>query len=367
MKAQNSSGTSPLVLHYTGADDDRGGVMSVVRALATAERFTCVLGVNPGFQQRRSPPLATLELPRIEGEVIAPRTMWRARTVARAAQEWLRADAARIFHGHSRAGLLVALWLAHWGERRVAVSVHCYGLQRWFYRWAARQMAGRLYWLSPAMKRHYGVAGETWEQCVPGCVPARVTQPTRTRSRSDGGLRLGGVGALVRWKQWHLMVEALAALPATVRERVKFFHVGAPGADADSQRYATELRALTAARGVADRVEWRGEQPSADALLIEIDGLVVASHNEPFSIAVLEALAAGVPVLAADSGGAGDLLVPEKTGWLFRSGDAADLARAIATLAETDALSRTLVSPDAVQKFSAPAIAARWAEIYAAL
>ena len=362
-----SQAASNPVLHYTSANDDRGGVMSVVRALATAERFTCVLGVNPGFVQRRMPPLATLELPQIDGEVIAPRTMWRARAVARAVQAWLRADATRIFHGHSRAGLLVALWLARWGERRVVVSVHCYGRQRWFYRWAARQMAGRLYWLSPAMKRHYGLADNSWAQCISGCVPDRATMPTRTRTHSDGTLRLGGVGALVRWKQWHLVVEALASLPAAVRARVRFLHVGAPGGDADSQRYAAELHALTTARGLAGQVEWRGEQPSADALLAEIDCLLVASHNEPFSIAVLEALAAGVPVLAADSGGAGDLLMPGKTGWLFRSDDDVDLARAIATLVESDALARAQVGSDAIRDFTAPVVAARWAEIYGAL
>jgi glycosyltransferase involved in cell wall biosynthesis len=215
------------------------------------------------------------------------------------------------------------------------------------------------------MKRHYGIAGDNWDQCIPGCVPVRATLPTRTRAQSDGALRLGGVGALVRWKQWHLVVEALAALHAEARSRVRFYHVGAAGNDTDSQRYAAELRALTASRGLSALVEWRGEQPSADALLAGIDCLVVASHNEPFSIAVLEALAAGVPVLAADSGGAGDLLVPEKTGWLFRSGDAASLARGIATLVETDALARVQISSDVVREFTAPVVAARWAEVYA--
>ena len=55
--ARMPAGKSHTVLHYTGADDDRGGVMSAVRALATADRFTCVLGVNPGFRQHRQPPL----------------------------------------------------------------------------------------------------------------------------------------------------------------------------------------------------------------------------------------------------------------------------------------------------------------------
>lgn len=370
VNASSSSAPTPgarLVLHYTGSDDDRGGVMSVVRALATAQRFMCLLGVNPGFVQRRTPPLATLELPRIEGEVIAPRTLWRARAVAHAVHAWLREDPTRVFHGHSRTGLLVALWLARWGERRVVVSVHCYGRQRWFYRWASRQLNGRLYWLSPAMKHYYGIEGDSWTQCIPGCVPAPTNAPRARRALPASVIRLGGVGALVDWKRWHLIVDAVGRLPEALRKRVKFLHAGAPGASPEAQRYAADLRARTAAPEFAGMFEWRGEQPSADALLADLDCLIVASHHEPFSIAVLEALAAGVPVLAADTGGAQDLLVPGETGWLFRSGDAAELARAISALLETDALARVKISAETIRPFTAPVIAARWVDVYAAL
>ena len=82
---RNFSRVSRTVLHYTGSDDDRGGVMSVLRALAGVGTFACVLGVNPGFVQRRTPSLAALEFPRIDGEVIGWKTFWRARAVARAA------------------------------------------------------------------------------------------------------------------------------------------------------------------------------------------------------------------------------------------------------------------------------------------
>lgn len=370
VKAQNLPAAAPesrLVLHYTGADDDRGGVMSVIRALAGAGRFECVLGVNPGFAQGRVPPLRTLELPSITGETINLRTLWRARVVARAVGTWLREDAARVFHSHSRAGLVVALWLARRGERRVVASVHCYGRQRWFYRWAARQLDGRLYWLSPAMKRYYGIGDGSWTQCVPGCVPPRTGPAVKRTERKPGMLRLGGVGALVGWKGWHLVIEALAMLPREVRVRIKFRHIGAPGGTPAAQRYAAWLQEQTVLRGLTGSVEWLGEQSSADSLLAESDCLVVASDREPFSIAVLEALAAGVPVLAADSGGAGDLLVADRTGWFFRSRDTTDLARALTLLVETDALARASVPPEVVQPYLAPAVAERWAQVYAAL
>ncbi len=341
--------------------------MSVLRALAGTDRFAGVLGVNPGFVQRRAPALPVLALPRIDGEIIGAKTFWRARAVAREVRRWLAVDRARVFHAHSRAGLVAALWLARAGERRVVASVHCYGRQRWFYRWAARRLDGRLFWLSPAMKRYYGVTmDDAWAQCLPGCVPVPADAPVR-RPRDPARLRLGGVGALVAWKGWHLLPEALAQLPADVRARVRFDHIGGAGIDAASQAYAARLRELTAAHGLEDRVSWHGEQASSAKFLREIDALVVASDHEPFSIAVLEALAAGVPVLAADTGGAQDLIEAERSGWFFRNADAAALAGAIARLTQVDAWARIDVGPEMVRRFTAPVIAEQWERVYAAL
>jgi len=357
----------PAVLHYTGADDDRGGIMSVVRALADADRFDCTVGVNPGFRFLRPAQLAALELPRTASESINLRTWWRAGVVARAVAGWLSEDQRRVFHGHTRAGLLVALRLAGAGERRVVASVHCYGRQKWFYRWAARRLAGRLFWLSPAMKRHYGVGDGSWSQCIPGCVSLnRVSSPGASAKEKEP-LVFGGIGALVRWKGWHLVIEALARLSAEERRRIRFRHVGSPVDSDASRRYARELREHTGRLGLNDGVEWLGEQPSSDSLLTTIDCLVVASDHEPFSIAMLESLAAGVPVLAADSGGACDLLQPGETGWFFRTGDPADLARSMARLVQAKGIAPIADSLAAVRPFTAPVVAGQWAEVYAGL
>ncbi len=356
----------PEVLHYVGCDYDRGGVISVIRNLATADRFACVLGVNFGCRQQQRPPLRTLELPRLVGEKISLGTFWRARAVARAIQAWLRAEPHRVYHGHSRAGLLVALWLQWADERRVVVSVHCYGRQRWFYRWAAQQLAGRLFWLSPAMKRHYAAGDDTWVQCVPGCIVPTV--PVRPRAaRAGGRIRLGGIGALVRWKNWALILAALTLLPVELRRCFHFRHIGAEDGSPDSRANAAELRAAAATDGLQDLVEWRGQQDSAGAFLLETDCLLVLSHNEPFSIAMLEALHAGVPVLAADSGGARDIVGAGRNGWLFRSGDASDLARQLALLADGSVLAGGVIKPETLRQFGASTVADRWMKIYASL
>ena len=355
----------PVILHYTGGYNDGGGIVSVVRALAAAGRFECVLGVNPDFQQRRAPVLAALELPPMPGEQIGLRAFWRGLAVADAVQAWLHADERRVFHGHSRAGLVVALWLHSRGEARVVASVHCYGRQRWFYRWAARRLRERLFWLSPTMKHYYGVdRGGSWTQCMPGCVRLPAVESVPRERTAEGIVRIGGAGALVAWKGWHLVLEALVLLPETVRTKLRFVHIGGADGSAESARYAATLHDRAAALNLDTMVEWRGPQPSSEVLLAEIDALIVASACEPFSVAMLEALAAGVPVLAADSGGSCDIIDPTKNGWLFRSGDAGDLARMLAGLVESGALAAARPSPQPNWRFEAGRIADEWAEIY---
>lgn len=345
----------PEVLHYLGYDQDDGGIVTLVRNLAATDRFDCVLGQNVGATQRRRPELPVAEFPAVVGERISLGNAFATRRAALAVRRWLAADARRIFHGHSRAGLLVALWLHAWGERRVVVSVHCYGRQRWFYRWAAARLGARLFWLSPAMRTYYGVPGDGWSQCVPeATTPSSVTPAPAL----EGRLRLGGAGALVGWKRWDLVIEALARLPENLRTRVTFEHIGGGG-----ERPA--LEALARARGVAEQVRFCGNEGSSERLLGAIDALVVASENEPFSLAMLEALAAGVPVLAADSGGARDVIRAGENGFLFRTGDAADLARRLELwLASPPTWDRAAIRRTPPQ---AADIAVRWTEIYAQL
>lgn len=355
--SMNSGSSHPTVLHYTGYDDDTGGIMTVVRNLAWTGRFECVLGVNPRCEQRRAPPLPVLELPALDGERIELANFWRAHRTARAVRAWLKEEPGRIFHGHSRAGLLVGMWL-HWmGEKRVVVSVHCFGRQRWFYRWAHRRLHGNLFWLSPAMRSYYGVAGTGWAHCIPGGV---VAAPATPRSVSQSGaLRLGGMGALVAWKRWNVVVEAIAqAVQAGVN--VTFEHVG--GGDESLLR---ELQRQAQQRGIVDRIRFCGHEMNQERLFGEIDALVIASENEPFSMAMLEALAAGIPVVAADSGGALDVIKDGLNGRLYRTGD----STALATVLHEMLLHPPKWDAEAIRGTASNIndIAAQWAEIYAKL
>jgi len=83
--------------------------------------------------------------------------------------------------------------------------------------------------------------------------------------------------------------------------------------------------------GIDDRVEFMGavEADRMPALLKQADVFILASHWEGRPNAVLEAMAAGLAVIASDIEGVNELVVDGKTGLLFRDGDSNVLAACI--------------------------------------
>jgi glycosyltransferase involved in cell wall biosynthesis len=356
-----SGSEKPIVLQYVGYDHDRGGILAVIRALAAENCFTCVLGVNPAYQPSHRTVLPTLPLPALDGDRINPLNALRAWRVAREVRRWLSQDPRRIFHGHSRAGLMVALWLRAFGERRVLATVHCYGRQRWFYRWAARRLKDRILWLTPAMKRYYGLPGVTWAGCMPGCInPAEW--PARRHRADHDTVRFGCVGALVPVKEWDLVVRALAEVPGSVPLRIA--HAGGEDGSQSSARCAAELRRAAASLSAPGRLEWQGEVQDMTAFYEAIDCLLVVSRHEAFSIAALEAAASGVPILAPAGSGTEDIVNEARVGWLFSPGSAEDLARMMVRLTTSGELRRWTLDREALGQFMSPVVAAKQAAEY---
>jgi len=64
------------------------------------------------------------------------------------------------------------------------------------------------------------------------------------------------------------------------------------------------------------------------------DVMTLVSHSETFSLAALEAMALGKPVVLSDTGGAPELIVPGEHGFLFAPGDTGALTRRLATLTD---------------------------------
>jgi len=153
----------------------------------------------------------------------------------------------------------------------------------------------------------------------------------------SGPLRFTYLGALASHKGVHVLLEAWSLLDPQLRTRAQLDLWGPRSGEVE---YIEGLERSAAACGAALH------GPLAhDAVLGELersDLLVVPSvwfENAP--LVILEALAARTPVLVSDLGGAAESVREGETGFLFRVGDARDLARRLGELiADPAALAR---------------------------
>jgi glycosyltransferase involved in cell wall biosynthesis len=96
--------------------------------------------------------------------------------------------------------------------------------------------------------------------------------------------------------------------------------------------YKGELEAYAARLGLGDRVVFTGFRPDVPELLAEVAVSVLPSLSEGLSNAILESMAAGVPVVATAVGGSSEAVENGVTGFLVPPRDAAALAGAISGL-----------------------------------
>jgi glycosyltransferase involved in cell wall biosynthesis len=128
---------------------------------------------------------------------------------------------------------------------------------------------------------------------------------------------------LVPAKGLHLMISAYRQLDLAAKGWV-WVVAGTGPLEAELRQQAGELD--------NNGIYLVGVQPHdvVKGLAGQAEAFVLPSVYEPHGIVVSEAMGAGTPVIASDAAGAApDLVEPGTTGWLFRNGDAADLARVL--------------------------------------
>ncbi|MFD5544924.1 glycosyltransferase family 4 protein, partial [Streptomyces sp. NPDC127079] len=154
-------------------------------------------------------------------------------------------------------------------------------------------------WAVRRLVSHHGLAPDRVHVAAPGADIAPLAGGT------DGVSHLVCVAAVTPRKGQHRLVEALAAvrdLPWTCT------CVGGLNQDPE---YVAHLRSLIARHGLTDRLHLAGPRSGADldASYAAADLMVLTSYAETYGMAVTEALARGIPVLATDVGG-----LPEAVG-----------------------------------------------------
>ncbi|MCV7444362.1 glycosyltransferase [Mycobacterium paraense] len=142
--------------------------------------------------------------------------------------------------------------------------------------------------------------------------------------------RIVSVGRLVPRKGFETLIRALPRIPGA-----ELVIVGGPAReDLARDREAQQLRRLADRLAVADRVRLLGgiTRDEMPAVLRSADLVACTPWYEPFGIVPLEAMACGVPVVAAAVGGIRDTVVDDMTGRLVPPRDPDALAEAITPL-----------------------------------
>lgn len=139
--------------------------------------------------------------------------------------------------------------------------------------------------------------------------------------KANAVVRIGFLGVISERKG---VGDLFLALEELIRTSPVSWQAAIAGAAQETagERLLEDIRQRFSGKSWWPRVQWLGWVGEPVEFLKSLDLLMVPSSDfDPFPTVLLEAAAAGVPVLAARVGGVEEIVVPGKTGWLFEPGD----------------------------------------------
>lgn len=209
-----------------------------------------------------------------------------------------------------------------------------------------RRGSRRVVFVSERLEGHLRARlGLTAAQCavIPNGVDTELFRPARDRAlRIELGLSedtalIGAIGNIRKPKAYDVLLRAAR----TLVDRSQRFHLVIAG-DCDNA-LGRELDRLKRELHIEDRVTFLGLKPDVPRILNNLDVFALSSHTEGFSIACIEAMACGIPVVATRSGGPEQILEGE-AGLLVPTGDPESLAIAIERVVSSQNLAATLTA-----------------------
>ena len=212
--------------------------------------------------------------------------------------------------------------------------------------WLVRRLAQKVIFVSPMLQQHLA-------SLLP-VPPARATvipngvDLERFHHHPDNTLRealrlppdallVGAIGNIRTPKDYATFLRA-ASLLRNQDSRYHFVICGEGG-----NALHTSLLVLRGALNLDGCCHFLGLRDDVEHVLNNLDVFALSSTTEGFSIACIEAMACGVPVVATRSGGPEQIIEDGVSGLLVPVSDAAALATAIAHVANTPVLSRRLI------------------------
>ncbi len=346
---------SMRLLHIVG-DSRFGGAGRIILGLGRIAREegwqVDVLATDPVFQHAiRQEGLGVIDLDIIRREI---RPWWDLAGLFRL-YRFLRRERYRVVHTHtSKAGFIGRLSAHLAGVPAIVHTVHGFAfherspkLLRLFYstleRIAAR-WCDRIVSVS-RFHRDWAISLGICRADRIAAIPNGIVAPARTHGVSAAGLRrrLGvpdagplilSMARLAPDKGLEFLIEAAAMLPASMHG-ARVLIAGEGPARPSLERVVREL-------GMAHRVIFLGFREDVGDLLAASDLVALPSLREGLSIALLEAMAAGKPIVATSIGSHAELASQSEIAVLVPPSDARALADALARLANDDALKARL-------------------------
>jgi glycosyltransferase involved in cell wall biosynthesis len=178
---------------------------------------------------------------------------------------------------------------------------------------------------------HNGVEASRYTPSQFGSERAAIRQSLQIPDTSP----LVGIAARITpWKGQRELVEAIHRVLPDFPE-VRLAIIGGTRTPDDPNSFNEtegELRQRVTDLGLESLVHFTGWQADVRPWLAALDIFALPSYGEPFSIALLEAMAAGLPSIACLGSGATDVMITGQNGMLVSPGSVDELKQALATL-----------------------------------
>ncbi len=164
-----------------------------------------------------------------------------------------------------------------------------------------------------------------------------ATESTRAAVRAelgipDGVFVIAVVANFLAYKGHGDLLDALGMVNDRMPRPWRLVLIGRDGG------IGARLRNQASRLGLGEKVSWLGERLDSARLIEAADLSVLSSHEEGFSNSLIEAMMAGLPVIATDVGGNRDAVVHDETGLLVPVKSPSDLSAAILRIASDPAL-----------------------------
>jgi glycosyltransferase involved in cell wall biosynthesis len=299
--------------------------------------------------------------------------------IVRKLHELLEARNIDIVHSHQAVEALHAVLASHKTSARNVLSFHCGQTDlknRLALRFVVPRVQARIAVSSSLLSclQHTGYLAKNKFHVIRNGIDLRRLTPTGENFRQEFGIPsdrfLAGMVGNFYPDNPKDQLTICRALPTVFKQvaNAHFVFVGSHSAAKSS--HFDECVGYCREQGIAERVHFVGGRADISDVLAALDLFVFSSHSEAFGIAAVEAMLAGVPVVASDIAALEEVSNGGRYAEHFRTGDVNDLAKVLIRLVNHPAERMQLAArarERATRDFSIESHIAKLKELYASL